>query len=479
LLFSSPLFLFCFLPIVLAGYAAASVLGRRAQNALLLVSSVLFYAWGEGVYTLVMLASMLMNFAFGRLVDRVRGQQRAEQLAVTMAVTANLCLIAYFKYKHFLLDAVNAVLVRLGSGALANDPVHLPIGISFFTFHALSYVIDVRRGEAPVQKSPARLLLYLSLFPQLVAGPIIRYGDIQSELTDRRASLSDIEYGCLRFVAGLAKKVLLANTCAEFADYAFALPDPHLTAGIAWLGVLAYTLQIYFDFSGYSDMAIGLARLFGFHFKENFAHPYASRSVREFWRRWHISLSSFFRDYLYVPLGGNRGGPMRTHLNLAIVFVLCGLWHGASWTFVGWGAYHGLFLVLERTAFGRAVERLPRALESAYTLLVVMVGWVLFRAESVEVMVRMLKGMLGLHAATPDVWFVVRMTRELVFALLLGAVLSFPVAQRLGRFVAELSAPLARGATRWGLALGTLALLVLSAARLASGTYNPFIYFKF
>jgi alginate O-acetyltransferase complex protein AlgI len=479
LLFSSPIFLFLFLPVVLLGYALFRAFGRTAQNAFLLAASVLFYAWGEGAYTLILIFSMLMNFGLGLLVDRARGRARAESVALGLALALNLLLIAYFKYKVLLVDAANALFTALGANALANDPVHLPIGISFFTFHALSYVIDVQRREAPVQKSPARLLLYLSLFPQLVAGPIIRYGDIQGELVDRRASLDDFEYGCLRFVAGLAKKVLLANTVAEFADYAFALPSEHLTLGIAWLGVLSYTLQIYFDFSGYSDMAIGLGRLFGFHFQENFEHPYASLSVREFWRRWHISLSSFFRDYLYVPLGGNRGSAFRTHVNLIVVFLLCGLWHGASFTFVGWGAYHGCFLILERTAFGRLLERLPRPLRLAYTLVVVMVGWVLFRAESAPVLSRMLRAMLGFSAGVPDAWLVLRFTPELVTALVVGAALSFPIGKRLGHWGSKLGTPALRTSLRVAVALSSLGLLLLSAARLASGTYNPFIYFKF
>src|SRR6185295_17982737 len=355
-LFTEPTFLFLFLPLLLACYFAPTA-ARRGHptihgaygNWLLLVASVIFYAKGGGAFTWLMLGSIAFNYWMAIAVDRARSQSDAAATRrVGFAVAANLVVLGVFKYANFFADNVNTLFLALRVQPLVVPRVLLPIGISFFTFHAISYVIDVYRRDATAQKSPVHAALYLLLFPQLIAGPIIRYRDIADQLARRVVVLDDFADGVRRFIIGLAKKMLVANIVAGPADRIFAMPFAELSAAHAWLGIVCYTLQIYFDFSGYSDMAIGLGRMFGFRFPENFRWPYIADSVQEFWRRWHISLSTWFRDYLYIPLGGNRVSPARRYRNLITVFFLCGLWHGASWNFVIWGLWHGTFLVIER-----------------------------------------------------------------------------------------------------------------------------------
>src|SRR5215469_14568338 len=377
MVFSSPIFLFLFLPITLGVYF---LLPWRARNLWLLGVSLVFYGWGEPKFVLVMLASIVINFLLALWIDHAR-KRGGGRLPLTAAVVANIGLLAIFKYTDFITGNLNALLAQLHVSPLALTGIALPIGISFFTFHALSYVIDVYRGEAPAQRNPFTIGLYISLYSQLIAGPIIRYHDVAEQLDKRSVERADFAYGVERFVVGLGKKVLLANTLAVPADLIFSIPGEQLTLPVAWLGLACYTLQIYFDFSGYSDMAIGLGRMLGFRFKENFNYPYVSQSMTEFWRRWHISLSSWFRDYLYVPLGGNRISNARTYFNLCVVFLLCGLWHGAAWTFVAWGAAHGALLVIERLGLGRVLARAPRPVRHAYVLAAVMATWVLFRSN--------------------------------------------------------------------------------------------------
>jgi alginate O-acetyltransferase complex protein AlgI len=482
MVFSSVIFLFCFLPLVLAAYWIAP---RRARNGMLLVASLIFYAWGEVFYVGVMLASIAMNYAFGLWVDGARGG-RGEKRAMAIAVIANLGLLGWFKYANFLVENVNRLLTGDPGSPLQLAPVHLPLGISFFTFHALSYLIDVRRGVSPPMRNPANMALYIALFPQLIAGPIIRFHDIAASILQRDSRLSDVAAGVRRFIIGLGKKVLIANIVGRAADSIFEIPAGQLTPGLAWLGALSYALQIYFDFSGYSDMAIGLGRVFGFRIRENFEHPYLSRSVTEFWRRWHISLSTWFRDYLYIPLGGNRNGSGRTHLNLLIVFLLCGLWHGASWTFVVWGLYHGGFLVLERGFRGRSL-RVWSPLAHAATLLVVLVGWVIFRAETLSQAGAFLAAMAGQASGTGTEWYL-EMYLDPVFAMafaagLVGSVPWLPALVRAWRAAVARS----QGGRRTALdALGQLAALaalvavgLASAMQLSIATHNPFIYFRF
>ena len=372
---------------------------------------------------------------------------------------------------------------------IALAPVHLPLGISFFTFQALSYVVDVYRRDVAAQRNLLDFALYKTLFPQLIAGPIVRYRDVAAELTQRHVALDAFAEGIRRFIFGLAKKMLLANPLAVAADGIFGTPAADLTPGLAWLGIVCYSFQIYFDFSGYSDMAIGLGRMFGFAFPENFDYPYVARSVTEFWRRWHMSLSSWFRDYLYIPLGGNRRGRVRTYLNLVIVFFLCGLWHGASWNFIAWGLLHGSFLVLERMGLGRLLERLWAPLRHVYMLLVVAVTWVFFRAHDAHLCTGLPDGDGGgrhrhRHRDRAQSY----VNSELVLALLVAVVAAMPVLPRLVRLrehVLELWAGRPAPRRLFSEALGLLAvasqmlLLVASAAQLASGTHNPFIYFRF
>jgi alginate O-acetyltransferase complex protein AlgI len=477
-LFTEPTFLFLFLPILLALYFAT---GRTTHgsygNGILLVASVIFYAKGGGSFTWLMLGSIAFNYWIAIAIDRRRA---AAKPLLLFAVAINLAVLGVFKYANFFADNVNALLLMLRVNPVAVPRVLLPIGISFFTFHAISYVVDVYRGDAIAQKSPVHAALYLLLFPQLIAGPIIRYRDIADQLARRVVGLDDFAYGVRRFVVGLAKKVLVANIVAGPADRIFGTPADQLTAALAWLGIVCYTLQIYFDFSGYSDMAIGLGRMFGFRFPENFRWPYIAETVQEFWRRWHISLSTWFRDYLYVPLGGSRVTPGRMYVNLVTVFFLCGLWHGAKWNFVVWGLFHGTFLVIERLGLANFIGRLPAPVRHAYLLVVVMIGWVFFRADTLAGAVAFLKAMGGLSSAAPTpftiLWYV---TPEVAIALVAGTIGSLPIVPALARWVDEAPRPgLGRGLAAASTA-ALLVLLVVSIMHVAARAYNPFIYFRF
>jgi len=494
LLFTEPTFLFLFLPLLLALYFIRPSREHAAYgNWLLLAASVIFYAKGGGGFTWLMLASIAFNYWMAIAVDRVHGTPAAAR-RLAFAVTVNLVVLGIFKYANFFADNVNALLEAAHAQPIAVPRVLLPIGISFFTFHAISYVIDVSRRDATAQKSPVHAALYLLLFPQLIAGPIIRYRDIADQLARRVVSIEDFAYGVRRFVLGLAKKVLIANVVAGPADKIFGMPAAELSTAHAWLGLVCYTLQIYFDFSGYSDMAIGLGRMFGFRFPENFRWPYVATSVTAFWRRWHISLSTWFRDYLYIPLGGNRVSPARRYRNLVTVFFLCGLWHGASWNFVIWGLWHGSFLVAERLSAQWRVptnhpsrdHTMARAADSGvlawpvwphvYTLVIVMIGWVFFRAETLPGAVAFLRSLAGVTAAAPTPytvgWY---LTPELWLALLAGGIGSTP-------WVPALAARIDDG-RNWTVPLLNnavlMVLLVLSIMSMAARTYNPFIYFRF
>jgi alginate O-acetyltransferase complex protein AlgI len=485
MVFSSAVFLFLFLPLLLAVHHFCP---RRLRNPLLLTASLFFYLWGEKGYVLVLLASIALNYVMGLWLDRL-SSQRGRRLVIAAAIAGNLGLLAFYKYGVFVVENLNEARAVLHLAPMAVPRIHLPLGISFFTFHALSYVVDVYRREARPLTNPITFALYLSFFPQSIAGPIVRFGDVAGQLGQRTIRVEAFAEGVRRFVFGLAKKMLIANTLAGPADALFGRPAESLTAGMAWLGLVCYTLQIYFDFSGYSDMAVGLARMFGFTFPENFNYPYVSRSVAEFWRRWHVSLSSWFRDYLYVPLGGNRCGTRRTYFNLLTVFFLCGLWHGASWAFVCWGLYHGAFLVLERGKLGRLLERAATPIRRAYVLLVVMIGWVFFRAPTLTQALAYLAALAGLGTAGEAGYGLsVHLSADVVLALAAGILVSMPLLawlQRLGASSLGLAprrpmlAPLLQAAFA-GVSVATqAALLLASVATLAAGTHNPFIYFRF
>jgi alginate O-acetyltransferase complex protein AlgI len=484
LLFTEPTFLFLFLPVLLALYFAPLSRTHGAYgNWLLLVASVVFYATGGGSFTWLMLASIAFNYWMAIAVDRVHGQPAARR-RLALVVGVNLVVLAVFKYANFFVDNVNTLFLVLSARPLIVPRVLLPIGISFFTFHAISYVVDVYRRDATAQKSPVHAALYLLLFPQLIAGPIIRYRDIADQLACRTVTLDDFAYGVRRFVIGLSKKVLVANVVAGPADKIFAMPPAQLSAAHAWLGIVCYTIQIYFDFSGYSDMAIGLGRMFGFRFPENFRWPYIASSVQEFWRRWHISLSTWFRDYLYIPLGGNRVPPSRRYRNLVMVFFLCGLWHGASWNFVVWGLWHGAFLVVERFIHDRRRQAhfptLLSPLTHAYTLLVVIIGWVFFRADTLAYAAEFLNAMAGLGRARPTAFPpAFYLTPELWLALIAGVIGSMPWVPALSTRVERDPDPARRTPIQALSAAALVALLVASILQMAARTYNPFIYFRF
>ena len=481
MLFTEPAFLFVFLPVLLALYFALQRQARRYRNLLLAVASVVFYASGGGAFTSLILASIAVNYVAALAVDRTRGTATARRL-LALTIAANLGSLALFKYAGFAVENLNALLAQLGAGPVPVPAIVLPIGISFFTFHAISYVVDVYRRDGVAQKGPVEAALYLLLFPQLIAGPIIRYRDIASQLTARVVDLDGFATGIRRFVLGLGKKMLIANIVAVPADRIFAMPASELTAGHAWLATVCYTLQIYFDFSGYSDMAIGLAHLFGFRFKENFNYPYVARSIQEFWRRWHISLSAWFRDYLYVPLGGSRVAPRRVYVNLITVFFLCGLWHGASWTFVVWGLFHGVFLVVERLGLSTVLARLPVPVRHLYALLVVMVGWIFFRAESLTAAGGMLRAMAGLSPALPTAYGITwYLTPEVVLAIAAGVAGATPIWPAIANGLARPAVEGPRlGAFPSALTCAALAVVFAGCAMLiAAHTYNPFIYFRF
>jgi alginate O-acetyltransferase complex protein AlgI len=483
MVFSSPLFLFLFLPVVLTVYLCLP--GLRLKNAWLLLVSVIFYAWGEVGFVLLMLGSTLMNYGLGIWVDK-KSDPISRKSAVALAVVINIGLLAFFKYANFVVATLNALFKLWHLPALRSPNITLPIGISFFTFHALSYVMDVYRRKWKAATNPQDVALYIFFFPQLIAGPILRWSGIAPQLLKRAMSRELFAEGIRRFVGGLTKKVFIANIVAMPADQLFKLAPGELSMPLAWLGIVCYTLQIYFDFSGYSDMAIGLGKMFGFDFMENFNFPYISESIKDFWRRWHISLSSWFRDYLYIPMGGNRCSEPRNYFNLVTVFFLCGLWHGASWTFVAWGLYHGAFLVLERTRFGNFLDALPRPLRHIYALLAVMLGWVLFRADSFPQALAFTKAMFGLGSAVTAQPLGRYLTHQVSLALVFGVLFSMPLWPWLkhqgSRLLQSLEPSLSSAVKAFGMVceIGLIMVLLgVSASWLASGTYNPFIYFRF
>lgn len=488
MVFSSNLFLFLFLPVILAAYYLAP---RPARNLWLLSASLLFYGWGGPRLLALLGASIVANHLLGAWVDRVRDRPAAARRVVTLAVVVNLAPLAWFKYAGFFCDAAAPLAELVGLPRLPHLEIALPIGISFFTFQALSYVIDVYRGEAKRSPSLVDTALYVSFFPQLVAGPIVRYCDVAEQMRSRHESTADFAAGIERFVVGLGKKVLVANSVGAATDLIFKIPTDELTAATAWLGIVCYTLQIYYDFSGYSDMAVGLGLMFGFRFVENFRYPYAARSVTEFWRRWHISLSVWFRDYVYIPLGGNRRGNVRTYFNLLTVFVLCGLWHGAGWTFLLWGLFHGLFLIVERAGLGRRLERAPSLVAHAYTLAAIMAGWVLFRAESLTQAGSYFATLAGFGPAASGAYHIgLYLDAGLAVVIVIGLIGSLPVVPRLRHWLATSRDALgdqtfatrspARELALGGLRIAALGLLLATTSiALSAATYNPFIYFRF
>jgi alginate O-acetyltransferase complex protein AlgI len=460
MVFSSVTFLFYFLPAFLLLYYILPW-----KNTVLLCASLVFYAWGEPRFIPLLLSLTLLNYALGRAIARI-GSRRT--LLLGTGVTVNLAVLAYYKCAGLFASAFS-----LGPGQDLSS-IALPLGMSFFVFQGISYLVDVYRGQVVPQSRLLTFAMYKTMFPQLIAGPIVRYQQIAGDIVSRDTPARRVWRGFGQFITGLAQKVLIANTVALAADRLFDAGAAHLSTAAAWLAVLCYAIQILFDFAGYSNMAIGIGQMIGFSFPANFNHPYSSGSVTEFWRRWHISLSTWFRDYVYIPLGGNRGAPWRTYANLSVVFLLCGLWHGVAWTFVIWGAWHGALLALERAWLGTLLARLPRVAGQAYMLLAVMLGWVFFRANDVPSALRMLNVMFTAHdgGAMAHPWQLDIGPPQWT-ALAAGCALSmWRPPQRWNRAASSsIYTALTAGAT--------LVALILCGASLAGGTYNPFIYFRF
>lgn len=462
--FSSIPFLCAFFPVVIILYYLTS--SAKLKNCLLIMVSLLFYAYGEGIYVLLMLACVCVNYLAARLIEH---SNKGKKILLLLAIVLNLGVLGMYKYAGMIIMTVN----RIAGSEISVPAFHLPIGISFFIFQALSYVVDVYRNRVKADKSLIRILLYISFFPQLIAGPIIKYHDISGQLDRRKVSLSQSCQGLRRFIIGLSKKVLIANTMGLTADYVFSRPYHELGMLLAWVGAIAYVFQIYFDFSGYSDMAIGMGKMFGFHFMENFRYPYAAGSIQDFWRRWHISLTSWFREYLYIPLGGNRKGKTRTWLNRLVVFFFTGLWHGASWTFVLWGLFHGMFLTLE-TVFPKLTKKMG-VFRHLYVLVVVCTGFVIFRADTIEQAWMMLEVMFTKTAWTPAIEAAAASVCNLLFLVTLpvAAVCSMPALERIKN--THRMQPLWEGVSY----MISIPLLAACMVSLAGGTYNPFIYFRF
>ncbi|PFI18598.1 MBOAT family O-acyltransferase [Bacillus cereus] len=464
MVFSNLVFLCLFLPAVLLIYYAVR---KELRNVVLLFFSLVFYAWGEPIYVFLMLFSIFVNYWFGILLGNSRFTNGQRKILLTLAIVMNTAILGYFKYANFLVDNINAIFHT----NIILEKIPLPIGISFFTFHAMSYIIDIYKKKVDAQRNIFDLALYFTVFPQLVAGPIVRYNTISHQLHQRTVDAEKFSEGIRRFIIGLGKKVLIANQLGAIADEIFAMNPSDMSVSLAWMGAIAYTLQIYFDFSGYSDMAIGLGKMFGFDFLENFNYPYISKSISEFWRRWHISLGSWFRDYVYIPLGGNRVTTWKVYRNLFIVWGLTGFWHGASWTFMIWGIYYGILIALEKAGFENLLQKLWSPLQHIYVMFLVIIGWVFFRADNFSYCFEFLKSMFGFNGPLTDInsyFYIMNYWGVFLLAIITAAPV-FPWLQKMlsTKRLAILSP------------VYYLSILVIVLVFLTNATYNPFIYFRF
>jgi alginate O-acetyltransferase complex protein AlgI len=475
MVFSDPTFLFCFLPLVIAAYFLTP---NKLKDTLLLIASLVFYTWGEDEYVAVILSMIAFNYGWGLLLSK-NNHPRMRFLLLTLGVALNLLTLVFFKYAYFLATNFAAApnLIEY------TQAIHLPIGISFFTFQALTYLVDLYRNEITVQRNPLKLALYISLFPQLIAGPIVRYSEVERDLINRITTRSDFIEGTHRFIIGLAKKALIADPLGLVADQVFGIPNDGLSSQVAWFGIICYSFQIFFDFSAYSDMAIGLGKILGFKFPENFNYPYCAKSVTEFWQRWHMTLSRWFRDYVYIPLGGNRKGNLRTYLNLFLVFVLCGFWHGSSWNFMLWGAYYGVFLIIERMGLSKLLAQLPQVFQRLYLLLVVVIGWVPFRAETSAQTEAFLKNLFTPNAGINAVFYPLeRYANSYIwFTLCLAVIFAMPTARYIGQALGRKGAftPIQFNIQSCGNNISMLMLLLICVVVLGAASYSPFIYFRF
>lgn len=458
MIFSSNLFLFIFLPLTLIIYHLCN---NNIRNVFLLIASLIFYAWGEPKYVFLMIISIMLNYLIGIIIEECK-KVVLRKLIITSGIVLNLGLLFYFKYYEFFIDNLNLVF----NFSIPVKSIILPIGISFYTFQTLSYIVDVYRGIVKAQRSIINLGLYISLFPQLIAGPIVRYIDIEQQICSRELNIDKMYKGSIKFMLGFIKKVLIADQVAVVANLAFS--DNNLTGPMAWIGIISYTIQIYFDFSGYSDMAIGLGRLFGFEFIENFNYPYISKSIKEFWRRWHISLSTWFKDYVYIPLGGSRCSKFKAYRNLVIVFLLTGVWHGASWNFIAWGLYYAVFLVIERMWLGQVLERKSTLIARTYTLIVIMFGWILFRANDLTHSIYYIKRLFYFPSGSLKT-LILNITFEQILLIAIGIIFSFPIynwffKKTYNRIIYDIT---------------VITLFIVSILYMVGSGFSPFLYFRF
>lgn len=466
MVFSSTIFIFAFLPIVLLSYY---ILGKKVRNYVLLLASLFFYAWGGVEYLKILIVSITINYIFGILIDKLRDDIILKKIFLGIGIFLNLALLFYYKYYDFFMKNVNLTF----NTEFPLKYIVLPIGISFFTFQGMSYIIDIYRKDGKVNKNPFSVALYISFFPQLVAGPIVKYKTVDDQIRNRKESIEYFSYGINRFVIGLAKKVIIADVLAAMADNIFTQYYSGIDTPTAWIGAICYTFQIYYDFSGYSDMAIGLGYMFGFKFMENFNYPYISKSITEFWRRWHISLSTWFKEYLYIPLGGNRRG--NVYVNLFIVFLVTGIWHGADWSFVLWGLWHGLFILIERFIRNKKLYiNTPDIIKYIVTMLIVILGWVLFRADNLEQATGFIKTMFGFGTASALTFeYMYFINKKLIFWIAMAAIGSMPfIANKLKKYNGRKSFEILT-------TIGISILFVISIIFVVNSTYSPFIYFQF
>ncbi len=468
MLFSSITFLYIFLPIVCLLCLFAK---KKLHNTILLIASIIFYAWGEPAYLAIMLVTIIANYFGAILVDKFRDKSIKKTAALCGTILINLGFLIYFKYFDFLITNINSIF----HSHIKLLEVIMPIGISFYTFQALSYLIDVYRNEVKVQRDFYKLALYISLFPQLIAGPIVKYHDIENQIDNRDINFEKVNLGAKRFIIGLSKKIIIANTLGAIADKIFAQPPDSFSPLIAWLGAICYSFQLFFDFSGYSDMAIGLGLIFGFKFLENFNYPYISKSITEFWRRWHISLSTWFKNYVYISLGGNRKGLFKTIRNLGIVFLLTGIWHGAAWNFVIWGLWHGFFIILEKALKIKEKSKtlLVNILRHIYTIFIFIIGWVIFRSDDMTYAINYLKNMFCLNNHSNSYPLSYYLDRFEVIILIAAVMCSMPL------FSKMLEKSNNNKILKAAINVWLIVLLVFSTMFIANSTYNPFIYFRF
>jgi alginate O-acetyltransferase complex protein AlgI len=466
MVFSSAIFIFWFLPLALLFYF---IVQPKFRNVILLLFSFLFYAWGGLEMLSIVLVSIVSNYFTGLLLQNSKTKSNSK-IILALGIVVNLSFLLYYKYANFFADNYNAV---LGEQSIIIDKILLPLGISFYTFHGISYIIDVYRKDATAQSNPFDLALYFSFFPQLIAGPIVRYKDVHVQLKERNINLELFTEGIKRFILGLGKKILIANMVGRIPAMVFAMKENELNAYWSWLAIIAATVQVYLDFSGYSDMAIGLAKMFGFQFKENFNYPFVAKSMKDFWTRWHISLSSWFRDYVYIPMGGNKKGIARTYFNITLVFLLTGFWHGASWSYVFFGLFHGALVMFEKVGFGKLLEKLPRALTSIYVFFVVACGIIFFSIDNLNHITWFTKSLFHFNAADAHHPINLYLTPEWFIMLLIGLLFCFPTAE----FVLnKIKQPAIKKSIEVAFILG---VFILSISELANTNYNPFIYFRF